>query len=94
MFQEVTNQSCVQLLQQQRRWRHFEFLGGESEQRLKAVGIRIARVLASATVAGQMLAEESFHVRCEGSQGRPPCRKLSVTIAISRRSSGVVCRYQ
>src|SRR5579864_5832437 len=94
IYQEGANQSCVQLLQQQGRWRHFEFLRGESEQRLKAVGIRIARVLASATVAGKMLAEEGFHVRCEGSQGCPPCRKLSVTIAISRRSSGVVSRYQ
>ena len=33
------DQSCVQLLQQQRRWRHFEFLGGKLEQRLKAVGV-------------------------------------------------------
>ena len=35
-------------------------LGGESEQGLKAVGMRVARVLASAAVAGKMLAEATI----------------------------------
>src|SRR5258707_14083479 len=94
MFQEGANQSRVQLLQHHRRGRHFEFLGGELEQRPKAVGIGVARVLASTTVTDKMLAEECLHVRCEGSHGRPPCMKLSATTAMSRRSSGVVSRYQ
>src|ERR1700756_203876 len=94
MFQKGANQSCVQLLEHQRRGRHFEFLSGELEQRLKAVGVGVARVLASTTVANKMLAEECLHVRCEGPHGLPPCMKLSATTAISPRSSGVLSRYQ
>ena len=51
-------------------------------------------MLASATVANKMLAEECLHVRCEGTHGLPLCVKLSATTAISARSSGVVSRYQ
>src|ERR1035441_8079658 len=94
MFQECADQRCVQLLQHQSRRRHFEFLRGKLEQRLEAVGVRIASVWAGATVADKMLGEECFHVRCEGSHGRPPCTKFSAMTAMSSRSSGVVSRYQ
>src|SRR5436190_7374884 len=94
MLQERADQRGVQLLQHQSRRRHLEFLRGELEQTLEAVGVRIASVSAGATLADQILAEECLHVRCERGHWRPPCTKFSATRAMSSRSSGVVSRYQ
>ena len=49
---------------------------------------------ADASVANKMLTEEGFYVGCERSHGCSPCAKFSVTTAMSRKSSGVVSRYQ
>jgi len=64
ILQEGADQSRVELLQRQRRWRDPEPCSGELEQQLEAVSIGIACVLAGTSVVREILAEEGFDVRC------------------------------
>ena len=95
ILQESADQSRVQLLQCQRRWGDFEFFRREQEEELETVSIRVACVLADASVTGERLKEESFD---EGRDQRHDCapsdKNISPTAATSRMRSAVASRYQ
>src|SRR5215470_17765713 len=94
VFEEGADQFSIQLLQRQRRGSHLELLCRKLEQELEARSIRVAGVLADASMTAKMLAQKRLNVRCDEVHVRPPQRNASPTIAMPRSSSGVVSRYQ
>ena len=65
------------------------------EQKLEAVGIGIARVLAGASVTREVFAQEGFDMGGNRRHGcAPPDMKISPARAMSLRRSAVASRYQ
>jgi len=69
MLEKRGDQRRVQLLQHQSRWHGLEPAGSELEQRLEAVGVRIAGVRTGGTMARKVLAQKGLDMRRQGAHG-------------------------
>src|SRR5260221_5251533 len=74
MLEEGGNQRRVQLLQHQSRWHRPEPARSELEQRLEAVGVRVAGVRTGGTMASQVFAQEGLDMRRNAVHACPPPR--------------------
>ena len=95
MFEECADQFRIKLLQRERRRFRPKFGRRELEQKLEAVSIRIACVLAGASVTREIITQEGFDMGGDRRHGcAPPDMKRSPAPAMSLRRSAVASRYQ
>ena len=94
MLQERQDERRIKPLDLNLRRFDFEPAGGEAEQQLEGLRIRLAGMLACSAFFGQMLAQEAAQVRGERGHGAPPIINASPASAIWPMSSGVACKYQ
>ena len=94
MLQEGQDQRCIEPLDLDLGWRDLEPGGGEAEQKLEALRIRLTGMLAGPAFLGQMLAQEAGEMESERGHAMPPTSNASPASAIWPIRTGVACKYQ
>jgi hypothetical protein len=82
MLQKGQDQRGVESLDLDFRRLDLEPAGGEAQQKLEALRIRLTRVLAGPALFGQMLAQEAAEMAGERGHGAPPMSSASPASAI------------
>jgi hypothetical protein len=94
VHQERQDQRRIQLLDLDLAWFDVQPVRREADQKLEAVGVGFASVLAGFPLARQMLAQECGEMRSQRGHAAAPQCNASPAAAICPIKIGVACRYQ
>jgi hypothetical protein len=94
VFEEREDKGYIQLLDRQLGWPDLEAAASKADEKLKGVGVGLARVRAGLAVPWQVLPEEFTEMVCERGHACVPPSSISPATATSFSRIGVASRYQ